>query len=172
MRLVTNARFWSPFGPRMVRIRQKNFSRWSPVCRNMSMPGAETMLCGVKQHSGAPRGPRLAPGCPGHDRGSRGGLSWGRPRMRQLWYRKWSPGMSRLVAVGRVCSLLVTFCSLLVLEWSDPVKIWCVRCVRCVYVCRYKQGALLTHAPQASGRVYVYVGGIIIHDYGTKSEQK
>ena len=35
--------------------------QWIPVCRHSAMPGPESVLCGVKQHSGMVRRPCLAP---------------------------------------------------------------------------------------------------------------
>ena len=39
--------------------------QWTPVCQNMTMLDPETVLYGVKQHSGAARRRRLAPSRPG-----------------------------------------------------------------------------------------------------------
>ena len=51
---------------------------WTPVCQNTTMPGPETELYGVKQHSGVVRWPRLAAGRLGFALEGISGQPWAR----------------------------------------------------------------------------------------------
>ena len=54
-----------PGDPRGCKNHKNLIFWWTPVCRNMIMLGSETVLYGVKQHSGVARRRRLVPGSPG-----------------------------------------------------------------------------------------------------------
>ena len=56
--------------PRGQKVTKISVSWWSPVCQNITMPGPETELYGVKQHSGVVRWLRLAAGHLGFALGS------------------------------------------------------------------------------------------------------
>ncbi len=56
--------------PRGQKVTKISVSWWSPVCQNITMPGPETALYGVKHHSGVVQWPSLAPGHPGFALGS------------------------------------------------------------------------------------------------------
>ena len=60
----------TPGDPRGQKVTKISVSWWSPVCQNITMPGPETELYGVKQHSGVVQWLRLASGHLGFALGS------------------------------------------------------------------------------------------------------
>ncbi len=62
------------------------------MCQNMTMPGPETELCGVKWHFGVVRGRRLAAVRPGVTLGAFNGPPWARVGMSHLACLNGSPG--------------------------------------------------------------------------------